>query len=82
MRLIDANALPVYESELSVRKGKRLYFCPTEAIMKAPTIDAVEVVRCRDCKWRNWETNGCDRNPCVEPWFENDFCSYGERERQ
>lgn len=43
------------------------------------TAHAVLVVRCKDCKWRNWETNGCDSNPCVEPWFENDFCSYGER---
>ena len=45
----------------------------------APSADVAPVVRCKDCKWRNWETNGCDRNPCVEPWFENDFCSYGER---
>ena len=44
-----------------------------------PSADVAPVVRCKDCEWRNWETNGCDRNPCVEQWFENDFCSYGER---
>ena len=45
-----------------------------------PNADFVNVVRCKDCKWRNWETNGCDRNPCIEPWWENDFCNYGEKE--
>lgn len=49
MRLIDADALPVYESELSVRKGKRLYFCPTEAIVNAPTIEAEPV---RHGRWQ------------------------------
>ena len=48
-------------------------------IDKIPSADVAPVVRCKDCEWRNWETNGCNRNPCVEPWFENDFCSYGER---
>ena len=41
--------------------------------------DVVEVVRCKDCKYRNWETNGCNRNPCVEPWLEDDYCSYGKK---
>lgn len=40
--------------------------------------DCVPVVRCKDCRYRNWETNGCDRNPCVKPWWEDDYCSYGE----
>lgn len=50
-----------------------------ERLKAVKSVDVAPVVRCKDCKWRNWETNGCDRNPCVEPWFENDFCSYGER---
>lgn len=81
MRLIDADAL---ETDLVRRWNTNddTDFANKEvwkALEEAPTIDAVPVVRCKDCKWRNWETNGCDRNPCVEPWFENDFCSYGER---
>ena len=42
----------------------------------APTIDAVEVVRCRDCKWHmdkfcnNFNVIGFDND---------DFCSMGER---
>lgn len=41
-----------------------------------PTIDAVEVVRCRDCE-HYWDGTWCVIN---EAYFEeDDFCSYGER---
>ena len=48
-----------------------------KTVDKAPTIDAVPVVRCRECKYHN-------RPPCPMRlsfnWTEdNDFCSYGER---
>ena len=59
-------------------------------IAEAPTVDAVEVVRCRDCKY--WKPSGskagnsfadmeyiggCEfTNYCRR---ESDFCSYGER---
>ena len=75
-RLIDADTLEYG----SASTGEYVFeYVPKYQIDNAPTIDAVPVVRCKDCEWRNWETNGCNRNPCVEPWFENDFCSYGER---
>ncbi len=41
--------------------------------------DAVEVIRCKDCKHWNSETKGCKRSPSVEAWLGNDYCSYGER---
>ena len=73
MRLIDADALKAnintaFWSEI----GK--------IIDSAPTIDAVEVVRCQDCKHWVYNFNGCARNPCTEPWYATDFCNYGERE--
>lgn len=50
-------------------------------LMQAPTVDAVEVIRCKDCKY--WG------NPCEASYgechsldiltFPTDFCSYGER---
>ncbi len=42
----------------------------------APSID---IVRCQDCKHWVYNFNGCSRNPCTEPWYATDFCSYGER---
>lgn len=54
-------------------------------VMNAPAVDAVEMVRCRDCKHfcpcEGEEHKGvCDElvglESCV---YEDDFCSYGER---
>lgn len=48
----------------------------TSAIENAPTVDAVEVVRCKDCE-HYCDGTWCDIN---EDYFEDDdFCSYGER---
>lgn len=38
-----------------------------------------EIVRCKDCKHYNSETHGCERNPSVEGWLKDDYCSYGTR---
>lgn len=48
-------------------------------IKTLPAADVVEVIRCKDCVHWNSETNGCKRNPSVQPWYENDFCKYGEK---
>lgn len=49
----------------------------------APTEDAVEVVRCKDCKHYDAENLTCELlfNPCATNyvWYYDDFCSYGER---
>lgn len=46
-----------------------------DAITLAPTVDAVEVVRCKDCK-----RNGTELCPMLfTEMKDNDFCSYGER---
>jgi hypothetical protein len=36
-------------------------------------------VRCQDCKHWVYNFNGCKRNPCTEPWYATDGCTYGER---
>lgn len=53
-------------------------------VIEAPAVDAVEVVRCKDCKHSRkypWGSYSCsfhdyEGEPHVEP---NDFCNYGER---
>ena len=59
----------------------------TRILQEAPTVDAVPIVRCKDCKhykpqkksahWEN-RANYCNRIVTikVQP---DDFCSYGER---
>lgn len=80
-RLIDADAL---KAEFA---GRPPDWYSTGTILRsidsAPTIDAVPVVRCRECYY--WESG---ENPC-EKWEycnfhrigigPHDFCSYGER---
>ena len=85
MRLIDANALKSYMDECSKGSRFRVYTGYAESFIEAaPTVDAVEVVMCKDCKFRSsWMMNRNLRYICPEsgmfPNGENDFCSYGER---
>ena len=53
-----------------------------KSLEEAPAVDAVSVVRCKDCKW--WHHIGCSidtRNPDDIP-KETDFCSFGERREE
>lgn len=84
-RLIDAEEL---ELQFDVSDEDII---AKEIIRNAPTVDAVPVVRCRDCK--NWEPYGSkaarnigdplERYGGCKVWhgghLESDFCSYGEK---
>ena len=54
-------------------------------IENAPTVDAVEVVRCKDCDWYREHEDGICVNPhCTKSFYgcrvrTDHFCSYGER---
>jgi hypothetical protein len=82
-RLIDADVIyNAVENRYRVSSGieHRCERDLLDLICSAPTVDAVEVVRCKDCK--HLEITGC-YGECnkgymgiVKPW---DFCSYGER---
>lgn len=93
MRLIDADALPkLFDAEFKqtsklIRSGEKHLdnlaegFAEAIRIAKyiAPTVDAVPVVRCRECRSYNkprlgWCSVHLDREG------PDDFCSYGERE--
>ena len=78
MRLIDAEALGIGKANPLVFDRQEYahgWNCAIEIIQNAPTIDAVPVVRCKDCgtysRGTCWIMRG-KMNP-------NDFCSYGER---
>ena len=84
-RLIDADALKTKAIRCETFK---LYDAPvflkavgTKEIDKAPTIDAVPVVRCKDCKWLYDEMDDycCRSHRGLVRICENSFCSYGER---
>ena len=51
-------------------------------VKNATTIDAVPVVRCRDCKWwhEDDDVGHCDNPDGLDNYAKpDDFCSYGER---
>ena len=48
-------------------------------IVDAPTVDAFEVVRCKDCEWRNCLRCYHKRSGMDDLVGENDYCSWGKR---
>lgn len=52
MKLIDADVLLKYAGNCYDEDDHLLYAVGTGTIMRMPTIDAVRVVRCKDCKNR------------------------------
>ena len=90
-RLIDAGALSVRVMDASYLDNQDEDVI-WNLVQDAPTIDAVEVVRCKDCKqlmlWRKptdkvigecfiRKMNSEDEQFCMVG--ADDFCSYGER---
>lgn len=84
MRLIDADELLKHKYHDSNRYENAVacyYIC------NAPTIDAVEVVRCKDCMFSKVYQNDssgvmgrfCEAFTQVRMVSDDDFCSYGER---
>lgn len=91
-RLIDANKLH-HEMEVASQDSgfyRPIYEGFLRCIERSPTVDAVEVVLCKDCKhWKPGDSmmgNSIDDmqrvGGCENVRFrrlENDFCSFGER---
>ena len=100
MRLIDADQMAVDESEAYMSAQVQITddlkwlvnFAAHSKIQRiiadTPTIDAVPVVRCRECKHHYWEQEPCHGKSvhyCNLPHmsgvevFKEFFCYYGER---
>lgn len=78
MRLIDADDL--------MKNLPPEEMCSRFAVENAPTIDAVPVIRCKDCRWykTNYSWDGKEYRICVIDAYEpvrqaDDFCSRAER---
>ena len=81
-RLIDANAYPCQNCEVSYCYKN----CKKFTEWLNTTVDAVEVVRCKNCEHWDEDTGFCDVNSHFyefgmfwDIFEENDYCSYGER---
>ena len=89
-RLIDADrALEIVRDQgIAHPNAYHLTNYATLILREAPTVDAVEVVRCKDCKHHYWEQEPCHGKSvhyCELPHmrgvevFKEFFCYYGER---
>lgn len=82
-RLIDANTLKS-KAFSDPDSGEAIVYL--QDIDEAPTVDAVEVVWCKDCIFWDSETGFCDKHSKYDhnglDWDifnDDDFCSLGER---
>lgn len=86
MRLIDDDKLqqfPIRANRCDKEHANKHFLNGIESVMEyaelLPTVDAVPVVRCKDCK--KLGTGECPMEQDY-PWIStdsDDFCSYGER---
>jgi hypothetical protein len=87
MKLIDVDALkkfPIRIDRYDKEHGNEDFVLGIETVLEyaehLPTVDAVPVVRCKDCE--GWESKR-GRYGCCEYFnkhtYSDDFCSYGER---
>lgn len=85
MRLIDVSDEHIKEILSPVPYYPDEIWKFTAMTKRFPTVDAVEVVRCRDCRFAHrvdskYEAYDCAKAAYTAPWFGADeFCSRGER---
>ena len=89
MRLIDVDNLGVGRCSRDVVPA--VYCAGWNGLLglieKAPTVDAVVVTRCKDCKYGSYDSKSAGAMVCLRTndgfWRkETDFCSYGERREE
>lgn len=79
-RLIDADAIGIDMANPEIFECKEYadgWNSAIKIIQNSPTVDAVPVVRCKDCVF--WDNGDCYRLELSRP---EDFCSYGKRKER
>lgn len=82
MRLIDADILLGYVNKYD--RGQPVGKALRAMLEKSPTVDAVPVIRCRDCEdWTDADTEHiagyCHRKEVEEITFSFEYCCWAER---
>ena len=85
-RVIDTDAAYAVLTDYYHHSTDTQHAALREALGRVETVDAVRVVRCKDCRFSDWYTavNGKRYCYCMEHGSsgheDNDFCSHGERD--
>ena len=77
MRLIDADALKI---DIMCVYGSNPQYI--NWLNHAPTVDAVPVIRCKDCVYWGGEIKGCYNDDGTITATADDFCSWAERKEE
>lgn len=80
MRLIDADVCEkkLQHDWMNNRMGFGKWYDIKQFLNEAPTIDAVVVVRCKDCEYYNGEDKYCVNDIFAKP---DGYCMFGRKER-
>lgn len=87
MRLIDADAT-IYALNVASRGDSKdvIRNHVIRFLLASPNVDAVPVIRCKDCKYYKWEIDMCNlEGATVFPMnvvYEDDYCSRAERKEE
>lgn len=73
-RLIDANAIKLEKGFFEKVDNVPKFY---EWLSEQPTVDAVPVVRCRQCEYYSNEMNCCSYVNGLQNVTKTDYCSYG-----
>ena len=82
-RLIDADAIVEFARERdkkTMAEGTRMLLTFLRNMVELqPTVDAVPVIRCKDCKWYEFDKqHRCGYVGCTGYIKEDDYCSKAE----
>ena len=78
----ELKTCPFCGGEASIRKIDNVWYVVGCDDCPAPTVDAEEVVRCKDCKHMKIDRNGyrwCLVWTGINGMGDDGFCNYGER---
>lgn len=82
MRLVDADK--IFQKVKGSTASKEVKCLAEVLVAVAPTVDAVVVTRCKDCKYAYINSFSASSGEALctlsgQPMQPDDFCSYGER---
>lgn len=83
MRLVDADEAKAKVRSTFDMQDLYLPYRFQNMLDEMPTVDAVEVVRCKDCRYYDAENHNClDEMAYARIWNEDDYCSFAERREE
>lgn len=86
MRLINADEIKKREHDVILANGAKHRCFDTTRLYEIPTVDAVPVIRCKDCKYYQRKSLTDDEWKWCMQWHnytdENVYCSLAERKEE